>query len=293
MRLGLHINDFAWPIAPDQLATTVAEIGQAGEEAGFAAIAVMDHVWQHPYGGGGPEAPVLEGYSTLAFLAALTKRARLVALATPVSYRSAGMLAKTVTTLDVLSRGRAALGIGVGDYEAEARGLGIPYPATAERYGLLEETIQVCLRMWQGGHGDDQPFHGRYVQFERALNAPQSLSRPHPPIMIAGSGEQRTLPLVARYGDACNIRPGPEIPPQLELLRRYCEAEGRDYEAIEKTAPFRFDVSSSDKINELIDQLRWLSGMGIQTVYGRVINDHEITPVEIMGREVIPAIADF
>jgi F420-dependent oxidoreductase-like protein len=293
MKLGLHINDFAWPVAPDHLATTVAEIGQAGEAAGFTTIAVMDHLWQHPYGGGGPEAPVLEGYSTLAYLAGLTTQARLMALATPVSYRFPGMLAKTVTTLDVLSRGRAALGIGVGDYEAEARGLGIPYPSTVDRYGMLEETIQVCLRMWQGEHGDDQPFQGQYVQLERALNAPQSLTRPHPPIMIAGSGEQKTLPLVARYGDACNIRPSAEIPRQLEVLRRYCDQEGRDYEAIEKTAPFRFDVSSDTKISELIEQLRWLAGMGIQTVYGRVLDDHEITPVEIMGREVIPAVAGF
>src|SRR5512133_192653 len=128
----------------------------------------MDHVWQHPYGGGGPEGPVLEGYSTLAYLAGLTSRVRLMALATPVSYRFPGMLAKTVTTLDVLSHGRAALGIGVGVYEAEAKGLGIHYPPTAERYGMLEETIQVCLRMWQGEHGDDQPFRGKYVQLERA-----------------------------------------------------------------------------------------------------------------------------
>src|SRR3954451_17545416 len=153
MKLGLHINDFAWPVAADHLANTVAEIGQAGEAAGFATIAVMDHLWQHPYGGGGPEAPVLEGDSTLAFLAGLTKQARLMGLATPVSTRFPGLWAKRVTPREVLSRGRAALGVGVGDYEAEARGLGIPYPSTAERYGLLEETIQVCLRMWQGGHG--------------------------------------------------------------------------------------------------------------------------------------------
>jgi len=294
VKLGLHLNDFAWPIAADGFGTTVAAIGQAGEAAGFEAIAVMDHVWQHPYAGGGPEGPVLEGYATLAYLAAHTSRVKLLALATPVSYRFPGMLAKTVTTLDVLSGGRAWLGIGVGDYEAEARGLGIFYPPLNERYALLEETIQVCLRMWSGEHGDERPFHGEYVQLERPLNSPQSLTRPHPPILIAGSGEQKTLPLVARYADACNLRPGPNIPHQLEILRRYCEAEGRDYDAIEKTCPFRFDVGEDGaNVGALIDQLRGFAAMGIETVYGRVVDDYRITPIEVMGRDVVPVVASF
>ena len=254
----------------------------------------MDHLWQHPYAGEGPEGPVLEAYATLAYLAASTSRVKLMALATPVSYRFPGLLAKTVTTLDVLSGGRAGLGLGVGDYEAEARGLGIPYPPLAERYALLEETVQVCLRMWSGERGDERPYRGELVQLERTLNVPQSLTRPHPPIMIAGSGERKTLPLVARYADACNVRPGPEIPRQLELLRHYCEVEGRDYDAIEKTCPFRFDVGEDGaKTRELIDQLRWLAGMGIQTVYGRVVDDYRISPIEVMAREVIPTIADL
>lgn len=293
MRLGLHINDFSWPVPADHLGQTTAEIAQAGEAAGFAAVAVMDHVWQHPMAGG-PEQPVLECYATLSFLAAHTSSVRLLALATPVSYRFPGMLVKTVTTLDVLSGGRAGLGIGVGDYEEEARGLGIPYPPLAERYELLEETLQVCLRMWRGEHGDDRPFHGELVQMERPLNLPQSITRPHPPILIAGSGERRTLPLVARYADACNLRPGPQIPHQLDLLRRYCEDEGRDYAAIEKTCPWRFDVGENGaKVGELIEQLRGFAAMGIETVYGRVVDDYRITPIEIMGREVIPAIAEL
>lgn len=293
MKLGLHINDFAWPVGIDRYGATVAEIGQAAEAAGFDAVAVMDHVWQHPMVGG-PEQPVLECYATLAYLAAHTTRVRLLALATPVTYRYPGMLVKTVTTLDVLSGGRAWLGIGVGDYEAEARGLGIPYPPAAERYELLEETLQICLRMWSGEHGDDRPYTGEHIHMERPLNLPQSRSRPHPPIMIAGSGERRTLPLVARYGDACNLRPGPEIPRKLELLRHLCEAEGRDAAAIEKTAPWRFDVGANgERAGELIDQLRGLAGMGIETVFGRVIHDERITPIEIMGREVIPAVADL
>ena len=293
MQLGLHLNDFAWPTVPDQVGPLLGEIAQAGEAAGFSTIAVMDHVWQHPYAGQGPEGPVLEAYATLAYIAAHTSRVRLLALATPVSYRFPGMLVKAVTTLDVLSGGRAWLGLGVGDYEEEARGLGIPYPPLTERYELLEETAQACLGMWSGEHGADRPFKGRCLHLERMLNAPQSLTRPHPPILIAGSGERRTLPLVARYADACNLRPGPQIPQQLDLLRRLCDAEGRDYDAIEKTSPFRFDVGENgEKTGELIEQLRWLGGMGIETVFGRVMDEYRIDPIEIMRREVIPAVTD-
>lgn len=161
------------------------------------------------------------------------------------------------------------LGVGAGDYPEEAVGLGLPCPTTRERFELLEETVQACLRMWDGAQGDERPFRRTDVQMERPLNVPQSLSRPHPPILIAGSGERRTLPLVAKYADACNIRPSPEIPRQLDVLERLCHHEGRDYAAIEKTAPFGFDVGEGgSRIRELIGQLRWLAGMGIQTVFG-------------------------
>jgi len=186
------------------------------------------------------------------------------------------------------------LGIGAGDYAEEAQGLGLPFPALGERFDLLEETVQACLRMWEGDHGADEPFVGKHVRIERPLNMPQSLSRPHPPILIAGSGERRTLPLVARYGDACNLRPSPEIPRQLDLLRRLCEQEGRDYDAIEKTAPFGFDVGpNGSKAGEVIGKLRWLSRMGIQTVFGWVVGVDQITPLEVMGREVIPVVAEL
>src|SRR4029077_11490265 len=161
------------------------------------------------------------------------------------------------TTLDVLSGGRAMLGIGAGDYPEEAHGLGLPFPSLGERFDLLEETVQACLRMWEGEHGGEQPVLGKHVRIELPLNVPQSLSRPHPPILIAGSGERRTLPLVARYADACNLRPSPAIPPNLELLRRLCEEAGRDYDAIEKTVPFGFDVGEDgSRVGEVIDKLR-------------------------------------
>lgn len=294
MKLGLHLNSFTWPVDDRCIASTIVDIAQAAEQAEFEFIAVMDHVWQDAVWMGGAEQPVLECYGTLAYIAAHTSHARLMALASPATYRFPGMLAKTVTTLDVLSGGRAWLGIGVGDYEKEARGLGIPFPSLVERYELLEETIHVCLRMWSGERGDERPLNLKHFRLQRPLNLPQSIVRPHPPILIAGSGEKRTLPLVARFGDACNIRPGPDMPHKLDRLRKLCVAEGRDYEAIERTCPWRFDVGEDgSKVGELIDQLRGLADLGIQTVFGQVVGDHRISPIEIIGREVIPAIADW
>jgi alkanesulfonate monooxygenase SsuD/methylene tetrahydromethanopterin reductase-like flavin-dependent oxidoreductase (luciferase family) len=215
----------------------------------------------------------------------------LTAMVTGVHFRYPGVLAKAVTTLDVLSGGRAALGIGAGHYEEEARGLGIPFPPLKERFEMLEETVQACLRMWSG---DERPFEGAHYRLERPLNVLQSIIRPHPPILIAGDGERKTLRLVARYADACSLRPTPEIPKKLDVLRRHCEDEGRDYDSIEKTCAFAFEVGESgERVGELIEGLRWLSGMGIETVIGFVPEVYRITPLEIIGREVIPAVADF
>jgi F420-dependent oxidoreductase-like protein len=291
MKLGLHITATNWAGGAARLGATLAEIVETAEGVGFDSIDVADHVWQHPLMGG-PMAGQIEAYTTLGFIAARTRRVRLLALATAASYRHAGLLAKMVTTLDVLSGGRAMLGIGAGDYAEEAQGLGLPFPPMRERFELLEETLQACLRMWDGDHGDERPLAGAHVRLERPLNVPQSLSRPHPSILIAGSGERRTLPLVARYADACNLRPSPDIPRQLELLQRLCEQEGRDYNRIEKTAPFGFDVGpDGSKVGELIDRLQWLASLGVQTVFGWVVDVDQIRPLEIMGREVIPAVA--
>jgi hypothetical protein len=154
--------------------------------------------------------------------------------------------------------------------------------------------VQVCLRMWSGEHGDDQPFDGKQVHLERALNLPQSLTRPHPPIMIAGSGANKTLPLVARYADACNLRPGPDLPKTLDRLRTLCDEAGRDFGQIVKTCPWRFDVGANGPgIPALLEQLRGFAELGIDMVVGRVIDDYRITPIEVMGREVIPAVAEF
>jgi len=291
MKLGLQINDYDWGDAAD-LASTLGEIARAADEAGFDRIGVADHFWRSHYMGS-VEGPELECYATLGFLAASTRRAKLTAMVTAASYRQPGLLAKTVTTLDVLSRGRAWLGIGAGDYEAEARGLGMPFPPLKERFEMLEETLQICLQMWEGEHGADRPYEGAHFHLERTLNAPQSLTRPHPPILLGGSGE-KTLRLVARYADACNIRPGPDIPQKLAMLRRYCDEEGRDYNAIEKTSPFAFDVGENgEKSDELLGQLRWLASVGIETVIGMVPRIQQIKPLELLGQKVIPVVTDL
>lgn len=293
MKLGLHIASTTWAGGARALGPKLAEIVAATEAAGFDTISVVDHVWQSPYLGGAEQSEI-EGYTTLGFIAAHTRRVRLLTMVTCASYRPAGLLGKMVTTLDVLSGGRMMLGIGAGNYPEEAAGLGLPFPSLKERFEILDETIQACLRMWEGEQGSEQPFHGRHVRMERPLNLPQSLARPHPPIMIAGAGEKRTLPLVARYADACNLSPSPEIPQKLALLKRLCDREGRHYDAIEKTAPFGFDVGEDgEKVDELLGQLRWLAGLGIGSVFGWVVNVEQIRPLEVMARKVIPAVAEL
>jgi F420-dependent oxidoreductase-like protein len=292
MKLGLQLNSFDWTGGPARFADTLAEIARAAEKAGFDRIGVADHVWQHPIMGG-PVANEPECYTMLSFVAANTERVKLTAMVSGVHFRHPAVLVKAVTTLDVLSGGRAALGIGSGHYEEETRGLGIPFPPQRERFEMLEEAVQIALRMWSGERGDERPFEGRHYRLERPLNLPQSLSRPRPPIMIAGDGEKKTLLLVARYADACSLRPSPEIPRKLDVLRCHCEAEGRDYAEIEKTCAFAFKVGEDgEKVDELIEQLRWLAGMGIGTVIGMVPNVGRVTPLEIIGRDVIPAVAD-
>jgi F420-dependent oxidoreductase-like protein len=293
VKLGLQLNSFDWDGGPRRFGSTLKDIARAAEEARFDRIGVADHFWQHPIMGG-PEANEPECYTTLSFLAACTERLKLTAMVSGVHFHHPAILAKTVTTLDVLSGGRAGLGIGSGHYKEEARGLGIPFPPQKERFETLEETVRIALRMWSGERGDGRPFEGRHYRLERPLNLPQSISRPHPPIMIAGDGEKKTLRLVARYADACSLRPSPEIPRKLEVLRRHCEAEGRDYDQIEKTYAFAFDAGEGgEKADELVEQLRWLAGMGIETVIGMVAGVDRISPLEIIGRQIIPAVAEL
>jgi F420-dependent oxidoreductase-like protein len=290
VKIGLQIPDFTTPAGPDRLGADLATVARMADDAGFEFIAVMDHFFQ--IGAiGPPEREMLEAYTTLGYLAGCTSRAKLLTLVTGAVYRSPGMLAKIVTTLDVLSGGRAWLGIGAAWNEEESRGLGIPFPPVAERFERMEETLQICLQMWSG---DESPYHGRHYQLERPLNSPQALSSPHPPILIGGSGERKTLRLVARYAQACNLFPSPEVGRKLDVLRAHCDAEGRDYDDITKTCYFLFDVGEKgEKAAEVVDQLGGLAELGFQAAIGGVIGTWDVTALEIIGSEVIPAVASL
>jgi len=248
----------------------------------------MDHYFQISINGPA-EDPMLEGYTLLGYLAGQTSKIKLGTLVTGVHYRHPGILGKILTTLDVLSGGRAWLGIGAGWNEEESRSLGVPFPPTAERFERLEETLQIVLQMWRG---DESPYEGRHYTLERPLNSPQSLTRPHPPIMIGGSGERKTLRLVARYADACNLLPGPELPRKLDVLRQHCEAEGRKYDEIKKTTIMWFDVGEhGERVGETLDELGKLAALGFQEVYGAIKDVHSLRQLEIMAERVIPAAA--
>ncbi|MGD0684436.1 MAG: LLM class F420-dependent oxidoreductase [Streptosporangiaceae bacterium] len=287
MKIGLQIPDFSGPGAA-RLGADLATVARTADDAGFEFISVMDHFFQINMVGP-PEHDMLEAYTTLGYLAGLTSRAKLVTLVTGAVYRHPGILAKIVTTLDVLSGGRAWLGIGAAWNEEESRGLGIPFPPVAERFERLEETLQICLQMW---NGDESAYHGSHYQLERPLNYPKALSAPHPPIMIGGSGERKTLRFVARYAQACNLFPGPDLARKLDVLRAHCETEGRDYDEIEKTCYFIFDVGEKgENAGQVVDQLGGLAEMGFGVAIGAVARVWDITPLEIIGAEVIPAVA--
>ncbi|MCB5165664.1 LLM class F420-dependent oxidoreductase [Streptomyces bambusae] len=292
MKIGLCLGEFAWNGGPARMADTVAAVARTADDAGFSLIGVGDHLWQGPHAGG-PEQPELECFTTLAVIAAHTRRALIAPLVAAAHFREPAVLAKMVTTLDVLSGGRAVLGIGAGWYEEEAVANGIAYPSLAERFERVEETIQICKRMWEGEQGADGPFEGKHYRLARTLNIPQVITRPHPPILIGGGGEKKTLRLVAKYADACNLYPSPDLGEKLEVLRRHCEAEGRDYDAIEKTIVMPVDVTGdSTKADELSGMLRGLSGLGVQTAIGIVAGPDPLRQVELIGEKVIPAVAD-
>jgi alkanesulfonate monooxygenase SsuD/methylene tetrahydromethanopterin reductase-like flavin-dependent oxidoreductase (luciferase family) len=201
------------------------------------------------------------------------------------------MLAKIVTTLDVLSGGRAMLGVGAAWNEEEARGLGLPFYPVAERFERLEEALQICLQMWSGAEG---PFEAAHYRLERTLNSPQALSRPHPPILIGGSGERKTLRLVARYAQACNLFSSADVAHKLDVLREHCEREGRDYDEIEKTVLFNFDLGEhGERVNEILEQLHQYAEMGFSVAHGSVRGVSEITPLEIIGEQIVPVAAQF
>jgi F420-dependent oxidoreductase-like protein len=290
VRVGLQIPDFTYPGGPPRMGADLATVARTADDAGFEFISVMDHFWQIGVVGP-PEHDMLEAYTTLGYLAACTSRAKLVTLVTGTVYRHPGVLAKIISTLDVLSGGRAWLGVGAAWNQEESEGLGIPFPPVAERFERLEETLQICLQMWDG---DETPYAGKHYQLARPLNRPQPLTRPHPPIMIGGGGERKTLRFVARYAQACNLFPGPDLARKLDVLREHCETEGRNYDDIRKTCYFIFDTGEKgEKCPEMVDQLGRLAEMGFETAIGAVANVWDVTPLELVGSEVIPQVASL
>jgi F420-dependent oxidoreductase-like protein len=234
MKLGVHYWNYSTPAEPAAIAPTLAETAQIVEGAGVSSFTVMDHFFQME-GMGDVDEPMLEGYTTLGYLAARTEKMTLGLMVTGVMYRHPGLLAKIVTTLDVLSQGRARLGIGASWYEREQHGLGVPVVPVAERFERLEETLQICLQMWSDNNG---PYKGQHYDLAETRNYPPALSQPRPKILIGGGGEKKTLRLVAKYADACNVFGGidtADVEHKLSVLKRHCETEGRDYDSIEKT----------------------------------------------------------
>ena len=289
MRIGLQVPNFTWPGGPAQLGSKFAEIARTADDAGFYSLWVMDHFFQISVIGP-PENDMLESYSALNFAAALTKHVKLGTLVTGVIYRHPGILIKTVSTLDVLSAGRAYLGIGAAWNEQEALGLGVPFPPVKERFERLEETLKIANQMWSGDNG---PYNGSHYQLAQTLNSPQPLSKP--PIMIGGTGEKKTLRLVAQYADACNLFAGmglDVVRSKLDVLKRHCEEIGRDYATIEKTTLGTVHLASGQmNASEVIEQCRALASIGIEHAIFNMPNIHDIRPLEIFGKEIIPAVA--
>jgi F420-dependent oxidoreductase-like protein len=250
---------------------------------------VMDHFYQIR-NVGRPEEPMLEGFSALAFMAAHSKTATLGLMVGGVHYRQAGLWAKAATTLDVLSGGRSYFGIGAAWNEDESHGLGFPMPPLGTRFEMLEETLQIVHSMWQGERGSGERFEGKHYQAERLLNSPQSLSRPHPKVIIGGGGEQKTLRLVARYADACNIFGGPEqLTHKYNVLRAWCDEVGRPFDEIERTTLARLDLSKQSP-SEIVDAFGTLAEVGVQHIIFSLTNVSDVAQLEALGRDVLPAV---
>jgi F420-dependent oxidoreductase-like protein len=294
MRVGLQVPNFTWSADQSLLGDTFGLIAERAERAGFYSLWVMDHFFQiHMVGPA--EREMLEGWSALAFAAGRTNRIKLGTMVTGVTYRYPSVLVKTATTLDVLSHGRAYFGIGAAWNEEEHQGLGVPFPPMAERFERLEETLQIAHQMWAG---DEKPFEGKHYQLARPLNSPLSVHKPHPPILIGGTGERKTLRMVAQYGDGCNLfaRMGDdELKRKLDVLRGHCQTLGRPYEEIEKTTLDNMTITRDGRDGTLspaavIDQLGKLAELGIDQAIFSLNNVAELEPFDLLATEIIPAV---
>ena len=297
MRLGIHLVDFTLPDGPASIAGTVAELGRACDDSGVDTLSLMDHWFQLEFLGDVTE-PMLEGYTTLGYLAAHTSRVELQLLMTGVTYRHPGLLAKIVSTVDVLSGGRAALGIGAAWNEREHLGLGVPFPPLAERFERLEETLQIVRQMWSE---DDGPFHGKHFELAETICSPQPLTRV--PVMVGGGGERKTLRLVAKYADACNVFAGRGTPPEqvahkFEVLRGWCETEGRPYDDIRRTVLWNAPIARGAAGGAaFLEEMRALADIGVQDVHVMPLRpDASRDPagfVRLLGEHVVPALREL
>lgn len=289
MKLGLQLSNFTWKGRGPKLGENLGQISRAAEDVGYSSIWVMDHLFQIPQVGSA-QMEMLEAYTALGFMAANTQTATLGTMVTGVTYRNPGFLCKQVTTLDVLSGGRAWLGIGAAWFDREHKALGIPFPPLKERFERLDETLRICLQMWSR---EDGKFEGKHYQLKETLNSPQSLQKPHPPILIGGGGEKKTLKLVARYANACNVRAdSPEFVKQkFEVLRGHCEAIGRDYNEVERTVLLRLDPGENgERSGEMVDHLGRLAEAGAQAAIGYLVGVDKGGPLEAVGRDILPQV---
>lgn len=293
MKFGLQINSFTWPGGDAAIGPTLARIVRTADEVGFDSIWVMDHFFQIR-GVGPAEDPMLEGWTTLGFMAAQSSRARLGLMVGGVHYRQPGLWVKAATTLDVLSGGRAWLGIGAAWNQEESEALGFPFPPLADRFQQLEDTLKYAREMWQGPRGSQAAFEGHHTQASRLMNSPQALTRPHPPIMVGGGGEQKTLRLVAQYADATNVFGGPvQIAHKYEVLREHCETIGRPFDEIERSTlqTVRLPGTAPEHTStpaQVVDRFGELSDAGAQHVIFSVRGVAEPGRLELIGSEILP-----
>ncbi len=292
MRIGLQVISFDWQGSPQNIGARLAEIARAADDAGFYSLWVMDHFFQME-SFSDPHDPMMESYTTQGFLAANTQRIKHGVMVTGGFYRHPALLIKTVTTLDVLSGGRAYFGIGAGWYEREANGLGVPFPPTGERIARLEEILKIAQKMWSG---DETPFNGKYYQLAEPITRPQPLSQPHPPILIGGGGEQKTLRLVAQYGDGCNLFASSStldrLAHKLDVLKRHCDDLGRDYNQIEKTTLGGGDLQSDANVQQVLDYCRRARALGVdQAIFN--LSSYDLSVIERFGKEIIPQVRDL
>ena len=289
MKIGLQVSSFTWPGGDAAIRPTLARIAETADAAGFDSLWVMDHFYQIR-GVGKPQEPMLEGWTALGYMAAHSKKATLGLMVGGVHYREAGLWAKAATTLDVLSGGRAYLGIGAAWNEEESHGLGFPMPPLGIRFEMLEETLRICHEMWKGEHGSEAAFEGKHYQATRLLNSPQAISKPHPKILIGGGGEQKTLRLVAKYADACNIFGGPnQLTHKFAVLRERCAEVGRPFGEIERTNLQSIDLGRETPA-QAVDRFRTLAEVGVQHVIFGLADVWDPRNIETLARDVLPQV---